>query len=77
MIKHEPVFPILNRTERDGNKTYYRHSFGNGCLTKLELFSAMAMQGMLAAPTTRKDTVAACAVAYAKALIRELEKEEK
>ena len=45
-------------------------------ITKLEYFAGLAMQGVLAEGITSSSMVAPLAVGYAKALLKELEKNE-
>jgi hypothetical protein len=67
-MKDGPAFPNMN---------YEGHQMGG--LTKRELFAAMAMQGLVTTYTIYRDnlfpTSAAAAVAYADALLAELQKE--
>ena len=59
--KDEPAYPIL---------------YGNPGLTKLELFAAMAMQGLITNTNLTPANMSIIACDWAEALINELEKRE-
>jgi len=71
-MKNDPAFPEIFTTLKDeGSDTY-----SVGGLTKRELISAMALQGLLASPhRATTSEFAKGVIEYADALIAELEKE--